>query len=398
MLRIRNKEDFFLDAEARPRPHKRRLFLLHDWSRPTDPTLATQVHQHRQPPSNMTRAISNPESSAAACGQFPPREKLRRLAKQGVDVKDQTTFTTHEISEIVRLKDEEDMGFFLIASLMDKDEKAIGRVYYQRAQELERLEEETQRAVHQSPNPQESIVSKELSDTPVNRTSLFPTRGNTVDAAGLLGGPASPASSSSLSVISTPKSSVNLSRCASVSSETVDLTRPSFDTPGLQAELRDKLSAAQNWPKKRGSSAGAEGYPGRRKRPFKRVASETDINQDDVPRVTPSCKGSQGGIAEEILPAPTETHLPTPVESEGSTLLDREISHKGTKDPTSAESQEIRLILAGIISLTNKTIHWGKVTAQFTLYLVERLGTLLPLQANGIWTREGDYISLTVLE
>ncbi|KAJ6263163.1 hypothetical protein Dda_1724 [Drechslerella dactyloides] len=87
--------------------------------------------------------LEHTTSPRASCGEhrsktltidglnFPPRERRRRLAKYGVDEPDQRMFTGYEISEIVRLHEEEDAGFFLIASLLDKDERAVTQAYYE---------------------------------------------------------------------------------------------------------------------------------------------------------------------------------------------------------------------------------------------------------------------------
>ncbi|KAF3937818.1 hypothetical protein ABW19_dt0206518 [Dactylella cylindrospora] len=80
---------------------------------------------------------------------FPPREALHRHAKAAPkpteqsesDTETPTTFTPHDISEIIRLREEEDYGFFMIASLLQKDEKAVREVYYRRIRDLEDMKE-----------------------------------------------------------------------------------------------------------------------------------------------------------------------------------------------------------------------------------------------------------------
>lgn len=86
---------------------------------------------------------------------YPPRESRYRLSKSSKittsslpddRLKQQATFTPRELDEVMRMRDEDDKSFFIIASLLDKDEKAVGQAYYKRSEELDELEDEMERA------------------------------------------------------------------------------------------------------------------------------------------------------------------------------------------------------------------------------------------------------------
>ncbi|KAK6341339.1 hypothetical protein TWF696_008417 [Orbilia brochopaga] len=70
---------------------------------------------------------------------FPPRQQRRRHAKDGADEPDEAIASDHEIREIVRLREVENNGFFMIASLLDMDERVVKQVYYQWVREQNEL-------------------------------------------------------------------------------------------------------------------------------------------------------------------------------------------------------------------------------------------------------------------
>ncbi|KAF3913638.1 hypothetical protein ABW21_db0204664 [Orbilia brochopaga] len=168
MQRVRDKNSLFrAPGSHRARTRKHRVYRHPDaWPQPTYyQSLASDDRQLQNPentppstppsltpPPNQCSPKSFPEadhinrrvddrdlhhtSEMAGCweGHALNRDlrmpRSTKLAKHGIEMENQKTFNELEIIEIVRMREYEDLSFFMIATLLDKDEKAVAQAYY----------------------------------------------------------------------------------------------------------------------------------------------------------------------------------------------------------------------------------------------------------------------------